>query len=131
MAKTKAKTGVYVHGLRDITRAMERAGVEVDDLKDVMGSIAAEAAEVMAAFVPLGPTGRLRASVRGNRAKGKAVVSIGGARVPYAGAINYGWRRRNIRPSDFIARTDEVMETRAVQMLEDGWSAIAERNGLA
>lgn len=122
--------GVSVVGLRETTRALEKAGIEVDDLKDVMATIATEAAETMARFVPVGPTGRLRASVRGNRAKGKAVVAIGGARVPYAGAINYGWRRRNIQPADFIARTDAVMETRAIELLESGWNAIADRNGL-
>lgn len=125
-----ATTGVYVQGLREITRAMEKAGVELEDLKDVMGGIAAEAARVMAPFVPTGPTGRLRASVRGNRAKGKAVVTIGTARVPYAKPIQYGWPARNIKPARFVERTDEVMETRAVSMLEDGWGAIAERNGL-
>lgn len=121
--------GVHVEGLRETTRALEQAGVDVDDLKDVMATIASEAAETMARFVPV-QSGRLRDSVRGNRAKGKAVVAIGGARVPYAAPINYGWRRRNIRPADFIARTDAVMETRAVQLLEDGWNDIAERHGL-
>lgn len=123
--------GVSVEGLREVTRGLEAAGVDVDELKDVMGSIAAEAAGVMANFIPLGPTGRLRASVRGNRAKGKAVVTVGGARVPYARVIQYGWPRRGIEAARYVERTDAVMETRAVEMLEDGWSAIAERHGLA
>jgi hypothetical protein len=122
--------GVNVVGLRETTRALERAGVDVNELKDVMARVSNEAAEVMAGFTPVGRTGRLRASVRGNRAKGKAVVAVGGARVPYAGAINYGWRRRNIRPADFIARTDAVMETRAPEILAEGWNEIAERHGL-
>lgn len=122
--------GVHVVGLRETTRALERAGVDVNELKDVMAKVSTEAAQVMAGFTPVGRTGRLRASVRGNRAKGKAVVAIGGARVPYAGAINYGWRRRGIRPADFIAKTDAVMETRAAEILAEGWNEIAERNGL-
>lgn len=122
--------GVSVEGLREATRGLEAAGVDVDELKDVMGSIAAEAAGVMAQFIP-SRTGRLRASVRGNRAKGKAVVTVGNARVPYAQVIQYGWPARHIEPAGYVERTDAVMETRAVEMLEDGWTAIAERHGLA
>lgn len=122
--------GVYVAGLRDITRSLEQAGVDVEELKDVMGTVAAEAATTMQGFVPT-RSGRLRDSVRGNRAKGKAIVTIGGARVPYARAIQYGWAARNIQPARFIEKTDAVMETRAVQLLEDGWGDIAERHGLA
>lgn len=122
--------GVHVAGLREITRSMERAGIEVEELKDVMGGIAAAAADVLQSFVPT-RSGRLRDSVRGNRAKGKAIVTFGGARVPYARAIQYGWPAHNIKPARFIEKTDAVMETRAVEMLETGWGQIAERNGLA
>lgn len=121
--------GVYIDGLRETTRALEAAGVEVDELKDVMATVAAEAADTMRGFVPT-RSGRLRDSVRGNRAKGAAIVSVGGARVPYASPIQYGWAARNIKPARFIEKTDAVMETRAVTLLEDGWNAIAERHGL-
>jgi hypothetical protein len=122
--------GVHVAGLRELTRGLEKAGVEVEELKDVMGGIATEAARVMQGFVPT-RSGRLRDSVRGNRAKGKALVTIGGARVPYARPIQYGYPSRNIKPARFIERTDDVMETRAVEMLEEGWAQITQRNGLA
>jgi hypothetical protein len=125
-----AKSGVYITGLREMTRAMEKAGVDVEELKGVMGDIAAEATRVMSPFIPT-RSGALRTSARGNRAKGKAVVTIGKARVPYAGAINYGWPRRNIRAANFVAQTDAVMDTRVVEMLEKGWANIAERNGLS
>lgn len=121
---------VHIEGLREVTRGMERAGVEVDELKDVMGAIASEAAQTMQGFIP-SRSGRLRASTRGNRAKGKAEVNVGGARVPYAGPILYGWPARNIASSHAVERTDAVMETRAVELLEDGWGQIAERHGLA
>lgn len=125
-----ATQGVYISGLREITRAMEKAGVDVEELKDVMGRIATRATNVMQPYIP-SKTGALRASARGNRAKGKAVVTIGKARTPYAAPIQWGWPRRNIKPARFVERTDAVMETEVVQMLEDGWSEIAERHGLA
>ena len=70
-----AKSGVYIQGLREITRGMEKAGVDVEELKDVMGRIADEATRIMQPLIPK-RSGALRASARGNRAKGKAVVTI-------------------------------------------------------
>lgn len=113
----------HVDGLNDTQRALEKAGADVDELKDVMGGIATEAATVLRGFIPV-RTGRAHDSVRPNRAKGKAIVTIGGARVPYAQVI------RSTHPSRFVQRTDAVMENRAVTMLETGWNDIAQRNGL-
>jgi hypothetical protein len=124
-----AKTGVYVQGLREITRAMEKAGVDVEELKDAMAAVADRATAVMRPLIPH-RSGALRATARGNRAKGKAVVTIGRGRVRYAGPINYGWPKRNIRPANFTAKTDEVMEHEAPQLLEKGWNDIVERHGL-
>lgn len=124
-----AVTGVHIEGLRETTRALERAGVQINDLKDVMGGIAAEATRVMQGFIP-SVSGALRASARGNRAKGKAVVTIGRATVPYAAPINYGWPRRNITAADFTGRTDAVMEHKAVQMLDKGIGDILTKEGL-
>lgn len=120
---------VYVEGLREITRSMERAGVDVEELKDVMGAIASEATQTMLPFIPR-RSGALRASARGNRAKGVARVTIGKARTPYAAPINWGWPKRGIRPADFTGKTDQVMEPRVMHMLEAGWNDIAERHGL-
>lgn len=120
---------IAVEGLRDKVRALERAGAEVEDLKDAMGAVAKLAADTMAGFAP-SKTGALRASIRGNRAKGKAVVTAGKARVRYAGPINYGWAARNIAPANFIAKTDKVMETKAAQLLEDGINDILTRENL-
>ena len=123
------KSGVYVEGLRETVRNLEKLGADVDDLKDVMGSIASRAADVMQGFTPK-VTGKLQASIRGNRAKGKAVVTAGRASVKYAGAVNYGWPKRRIKPRNFTGKTDAVMEKESVQMLEDGLQKLIEQNGL-
>lgn len=93
-------------------------GLEIDDLKEAFGGISAEAAQVAAGFAPK-RTGRLAASVRGNRAKNKAVVMAGRASVVYAGPINYGWPARKIATSGFMQKADEVMAPKALQALED------------
>lgn len=119
----------YVEGLRETVRHLQDLGVEIDDLKDVMADIATEATDVMQGFIPT-RSGALRASARGNRAKGKAIVTVGKARVPYAAAINYGWAARNIKPADFTGKTDRAMDDRAVQMLEAGIDKLIDKKGL-
>lgn len=122
-------TGIKVDGLRETTRALESAGADVDDLKDVLGSIASEAAETMRRFVPVGSRlqprrQHARDTIRPNRAKGAAVVTIGGAKAPHAQVL------RATHPSKFVERTDTAMEGRALDMLTEGWNEIAKRNGL-
>lgn len=123
-------SGVHVEGLRDKVRALERLGVDVEEVKDVMGEVAAAAARTITPFLPV-RTGKLRGSARPNRAKGSAVVTIGRASVPYAGPIIYGWPKRHIESSQAVERTDAVMETKAVELLEAGFQTICERHGLA
>lgn len=118
-----------VEGLNKTLTALQRLGVEAADIKDVMSGIAAEAARLATGYAPA-RSGRLRRTVRPNRAKAKAIVLIGRARVPYAGPINYGWRARNIAPANFIKRTDTAMGTRAVSMLEDGLNDLIRETGL-
>jgi hypothetical protein len=124
-----AKQGVYVKGLRETIRTLEKLGVDLNELKDVMANVSSTAAEIMQGFVPV-QSGKLRASVRGNRAKGKAVVTVGRARVPYAGPINYGWASRNIAPANFVKKTDEVMDDKALEMLDEGVQDLIKKYGL-
>lgn len=124
------KTGISVEGLREFVRDLEKLGVDVNDLKDVFARISKRASDVMQSKVPV-RSGALRAAVRGNRAKNKAVVTAGnGRRVTYAGAINYGYPARNIRAANFIARTDDVMQTEALELLDEGISDLIKRYGL-
>ncbi|WP_206443825.1 HK97 gp10 family phage protein [Nocardioides turkmenicus] len=117
-----------VQGLRQVVKGLLEIGVDLEDLKDAMADVAKAATDVAQAAAPT-RTGALRASIRGNRAKGKAVVTAGRARVPYAGAINYGWPARGIRGVGFMQKADEVVGPRAVQMLEDGINKIIQDKG--
>ncbi len=123
-------TGVQVEGLRQTVKALEQFGVEVTDLKDVFGGIAAEGARLAKGFAP-NRTGRLDASIRGNRAKNKAVVAAGNARrVPYAGPLNYGWAARGIKARLFMQRADTALQPKAVDMLDQGLTQAARKAGL-
>lgn len=120
---------VKVEGLNKTLTALQRAGVEVQDLKDAMSAIAAEGARLASGFAPV-RTGRLRHTIRGNKAKAKAIVTAGLARVPYAGAINYGWPNRGIKPSLFMQMADKELADKAVDMLSAGIDRAIERAGL-
>ena len=120
---------VQVEGLREIVRGLEQAGVELDDLKDIFGEIASEAAGVAGPVTPR-RTGTLAGTVRGNRAKNKAVVTIGKARTPYAAPIIWGWPARGIKASPVVPRTNQYMETRAPELLETGLGRLTEGLGL-
>lgn len=125
------RVGFQVEGLSGAVRDLQRLGLEVDDLKDAFGAIAAEGAELASGFAPRGETGRLAADVRGNRAKSKAVITAGRSSIPYAGAINYGWPKRNIAPAAFMQKADEQLQPRALQMLEDDINHKIRQKGLA
>lgn len=121
--------GVRIEGLNALVRDLQSLGAEVDDLKAVFAEISALGARYASSFAPK-RTGRLAASVRGNRAKNKSVVASGGARVPYAGAINYGWPARNISPSSFMQRADAKLRPVVGQMVDDGIEKLIREKGL-
>ncbi len=139
-------SGVRVEGLTKLTRDLQALGVEVDDLKDAFADIADEGARLASGFAPK-RSGHLAASVRGNRAKNKAVVRAGTKTVPYAGAVNYGWpagkrawdnsRResggypRGIRASLFMQRADEAMKPKALDTLNKSITDIIRRKDLS
>lgn len=122
--------GYKVTGLREVVRDLKGLGLDVDDLKGAFGRIAAEGARAVERHIPR-RSGRLAASVRGNRAQSKAVVTVGRAAVPYAGPINYGWPSRGIAPALFMQKADEEMRPKAVQLLEDEINHAIQKRGLS
>jgi hypothetical protein len=121
--------GVRVEGLNGVVRALLQLGLDAEDLKEAFGPIAAEGARVAAGFVH-SRTGRLAGTVRGNRARNKAVIVAGRGRVKYAGVQNYGWPRRNVKAQEFMQKADAVMEPQAVRRLEQAINNAIDRRGL-
>jgi hypothetical protein len=106
--------GLRVEGLNKLVRDLQSLGLALDDLKDAFSEISSEGARLASSFAPK-RTGALAGSIRGNRAKNKAVVS---ARKIYSGPINYGWPARNIVPSGFMQKASSAMEPKALAELE-------------
>jgi hypothetical protein len=107
---------VKVDGLTKLVRDLERTGVQVADLKAAFGGIAQEARSLAAGFAPH-RSGKLAATIRGSSAKNYATVSAGGTRAPYAGPINYGWPKRNIKGDGFMQKADVAIRPRVLRDL--------------
>lgn len=107
---------VKVNGLKELVRDLEKAGVQVADLKATFGGIASEARSLAAGFAPR-RSGKLAASIRSSTAKNYATVSAGGTRAPYAAPINYGWPRRNIKGAGFMQKADAAIRPRVLRDL--------------
>lgn len=99
---------VRVQGLAQLRRELRAFQGDAEDLKAANSAAAALVAHASASKAPK-RSGSLAASGRGNRAVGKAVVTFGGSRVPYAGPIHWGWPARGIEPQPFV--TDAAQAT--------------------
>lgn len=112
------RTGVEVDGLARLRRDLRRAGSDLADLKAANAAAAAMVAAEASRRAPR-KSGRLAASVRGNKSASRASISAGRATVPYAGPIHYGWPARGIEANPFV--------TDAAQATEPHWRPIFEQ----
>ena len=81
-----------VKGLNKLTRALKKAGVEIQDLKEANQRVGGV---VLQASSPLTPrrTGALAGSLRVANRQSGVVVRAGGGRVRYAKYVEYGTRK--------------------------------------
>lgn len=100
---------VQVEGLAALRAQLRAMTGDLSDLKAANAQVAQLVATRAAQLAPK-RTGRLAASVRGNKAVGRAQVRGGGARVPYAGPIHWGWPARSITANTFVSDAAEQLE---------------------
>ncbi|MET0995457.1 MAG: HK97 gp10 family phage protein [Mycobacterium sp.] len=95
------RPAVEVQGLRTLRRTLKAAGLSLQDLKDAHADVARV---VVVAAAPRAPrrTGKLVSTDRGSGTQSAAVVRAGGARVPYAGPIHWGWPARHIKAQPWL-----------------------------
>lgn len=117
---------VQVRGARQLRSAAKRAGVELDDLRDAHAAAARVVVAAAGSVVPH-RSGRLAATVRGSGTKTAAIVRAGGAAVPYAGAIHWGWPRRNIAPSLYLTGPATDTEPTWVPIYEAATQRVLDR----
>ena len=114
-----AAGSVRVEGARELRRTLKRAGVSVEDLKDAN---AAAGAIVVAAARPTAPrrSGRLAGTIRASRAAASATVRAGGASVPYAGVIHWGWPAHHITAQPWLSEAATSTESAWLAAYEAG-----------
>ena len=92
---------VTITGIKEIQKALMQVAKDLEsnlELNKELSSTLAQKASTMAPRL----TGALASSVQGNPSAQKAQISAGSAAVPYAGAIEYGWAKRNIQPQPYL-----------------------------
>ena len=124
----KKRPVITVEGVDDLRRDLRR--LKDDDLNAAMK----EANQVLAKRVidkalPMVPvlTGRLRSSVRGLGNLSGAIGKAGGARVPYAAAIHWGWPARNIKGTPFLTTAAQSVEQGALVEYEQQVNRVLDR----
>lgn len=99
---------VRVDGLRKLRRDLRQLPAGMADLKEAnqrTGQLV-----VQAARPPRGKTGRLAQAGRASRAAGRVSVLWGGAAVPYAGPIHWGWPSHHIEAQPFVVEAAQRTE---------------------
>ena len=119
---------IRITGLRESIRAVEQAGADAADMKDLMHAIGMTV--VRHAGPPVGPSGDTAKSLRAGRGKTKAVVRAGGARVPYPPVIHYGWPARNIAPNPWLSTALQATRSRVLTQLDEGLGDLLRKNNL-
>lgn len=97
-----ARPVVEVDGARELRRSMKRAGADLGDLKDANQRAGQTVANAAGGLAPR-RSGALAGAIRASRAVSSVTVKAGGARVPYAGPIHWGWPLRNIAAQPFLS----------------------------
>jgi hypothetical protein len=103
------KPVVVVEGARELRATLRKAGDDLGDLRDVHATVSRYVALCSAAIAPR-RSGRLAGNVRGSSLKTSAVVRAGGAAVPYAGPIHWGWPARSIVAQPFMVDAAHITE---------------------
>mgnify|MGYP001627401251 CR=1 FL=1 len=124
-----ATSGARVVGLRETIRALERYGVESQDLKDVMTAIGSNVAREAHVNVRK-KSGALDRTIRPSKTKNKSVVRAGGFGVRYAGVQNYGWPARGITGDHFLTDAANDQAEESIRLMAEGLQDLARKHNL-
>jgi hypothetical protein len=104
-----------VEGLDRLVRTLNKAQVDLSDLKDAHAAVGRIVAADAQARAPR-RTGRLAGSIRASRQARRAQVVAGGAKVLYAPAIHWGWPSRGIAANPFLSDAAQATESQWVPL---------------
>lgn len=124
---------IRVDNLRDLQRALRKLqDKELQrELRGAHKKAADRAAEAARDEAPR-VTGRLAASIGARASQRSASLKAGtGKRVPYAGPIHFGHRRRNIEPNEFLYRGIDRKQRQITEAYERELAHIIKKAGLS
>lgn len=127
---SRGGTTVELVGARKLRTALRRADVDMSTLRAPNLAAARIVAGVGAARAPR-RTGTLAANVRPGATRSAGVVRAGGARVPYAAPIHWGWPSRHIQPNPFLADAAAATEPMWIRAYMAEMERIVSRVGAA
>ena len=114
-------------GLKSTIRQLKALDVAIVPVIKRMHLEAAEKVAVTARARAPRRSGRLAGSIRPSGTQTGAAVRAGGARVPYAGPIHFGWRARNIEPNPFLYDALDARRDTTIAAYERQLRALVER----
>lgn len=106
---------VKVEGARELAATAHHAADSLGDLSTANGRAGDYVAQLARGMAPV-RSGRLAASIRADRSTTEATVTAGGATVPYAGPIHWGWPARNIAAQPFLVDALTAAESSVVNI---------------
>lgn len=123
-----------VEGVKQLARDLRRLGDA--DLKAALRAANKSLSEAVVTRalpnVPVGKTGRLKASIRGLASQQSATVKAGSAGVPYAATIHWGRKKRGvIKARPFLRAAAQTVEEGAAEVYQAEIDTIIRRAGLS
>lgn len=97
-----AAGSIKIDGLDKLVKNLKKLHPEIaNGLKQINRDLADELVPVARSAAPR-RSGRLADSVRSGSTATTGIVRAGGAKVPYAKVIHFGWPKHNIKPQPFL-----------------------------
>lgn len=120
---------VWVEGIREVTKKMEAAAVDLDQMSDLMHSLG----NIVIAHTNVPRiSGELSVTLRSGRGKTKAVVRAGynTRRAGYAAVVHYGNPKRGSRANPFLEHGLKRSRQQVIAALANGIDDIIRSNDL-
>ena len=117
---------VEVRGAKELRASMKAAGESLEDMKEANAAVGAIVAPAAQGLAPV-TSGALAGSIRPTRAVGGVSIKAGGASIPYAGPIHWGWPKRNIKPHPFLSDAGTSTEDQWTEVYLEALNQILER----
>jgi len=101
-------------GIKELEKSLTSLGFDFAELSKANLEIGKIVANRAATLAPK-RTGKLANSIKPKPDKTKVRISAGGAGVPYAGVIEYGWAKRNIKKQSYIMKAAGQLKNEIIE----------------